>query len=359
MSVNPAEEESESVNEIGRISRGLGMAGMQMREASERKRDRADRQTQAGEAEQQRQAQHRHRDGAESAKALHKDAYSSQFWKSTSNAHLARSITDAQDLASQGHGPANSAYMAFADRTRDLHGLNIENVAPAGADRTERFTALQAALDDHNAAGRLRDESRTSDHAAESIREEQQALSEDEATHDPPLREAAVNEAAEAGMDTDEYLEQLSTDDREALVNDPENTEARDARIEGAGFETSHEDVGVDADRTHSESHPEEKHFDTAAETARDHADRARQSEVRNTAKADSLPASQHGRDISRHLDNAAKRDPQAAAARRDAMKNLPGDGKDYLKRSVDSKAHVRKSGPKQPLRGPDHVQQR
>src|SRR5690625_5199783 len=153
MSVNPAEEESESVNEIGRIARGLGMAGMQLREAQERKRDRAHRQTQAGEAEQQRQAQDRHRDGAESAKALHKDAYSSQFWKSTSNAHLARSITEAQDLAAQGHGPANSAYMTFADRARDLHGLNIENVAPAGADCTERFNALQAALDDHNAAG--------------------------------------------------------------------------------------------------------------------------------------------------------------------------------------------------------------
>lgn len=358
MSVNPAEEESESINEMGRIARGLGMAGMQMREASERKRDRADRQAQAGEADQQRQAQDRHRDGGEHAKALHKDAYSAQFWKSTSNAHLARSITDAQDLAAQGHGPANSAYMAFADRVRDQHGLNIESIAP-GADRTERFNALQAALDDHNAAGRLRDEAQVNDHAAESIREEQQAQSEDEATHDPALREAAVNEAAETGMDTDEYLDQLSPDDREALVNDPENTEARDARIESASAETNHEDAGADADRTHSESHPEEKHYDTAAETARDDAAQARQSEVQNTTKADALPESQHSRDMGRHLDSAAKRDPQAAAARRDAMKNIPGDGKDYMKRSVDSKAHVRKAGQSQPSRGPEHVQQR
>ena len=358
MSVNPAEEESESVNEMGRIARGLGMAGMQMREASERKRDRADRQTQSGEADQQRQAQDRQRDGAEHAKALHKDAYSSQFWKETSNAHLARSISDAQDLAAQGHGPANSAYMAFADRVRDQHGLNIESIAPA-ADRTDRFNALQAALDDHNAAGRLREEAQVSDHAAESIREEQQAQAEDEAPHDPALREAAMNEAAEAGMDTDAYLDQLATDDREALVNDPENTEARDARIESASAETSHEDAGADGDRTHSESHPEEKHYDTAAETARDDADQAWRSEVRNTAKADSLSESQHGREINRHLDNAAKRDPQAAAARRDAMKNIPGDGKDYMQRSVDSTARVRKTGPNPPARGPEHVQQR
>ena len=39
MSINPAEEESETVNEMGRIIRGIGMAGMQAREADERKRD--------------------------------------------------------------------------------------------------------------------------------------------------------------------------------------------------------------------------------------------------------------------------------------------------------------------------------
>ena len=358
MSVNPAEEESESVNEMGRIARGLGMAGMQMREASERKRDRADRQTQSAEADQQRQAQDLHRDGAEHAKALHKDAYSSQFWKSTSNAHLARSITDAQDLAAQGHGSANSAYMAFADRVRDQHGFNIESIAP-GADRAERFTALQAALDDHNAAGRLREEAQVNDHVAESIREKQQAQSEDEVTHDPALRDAAMNEAAEAGMDTDEYLDQLSTDDREALVNDPENTEARDARIESAISETSHEDAGADGDHAHSASHPEEKHYDTAAEIARDDAAQARQSEVQNTAKAAALPESQHSRDMSRHLDSAAKRDPQAASARRDAMKNIPGDGNDYMKRSVGSKAHVRKSSSNQLSHGTERVLQR
>ena len=31
MSINPADEESESVNELGRIARGVGMAGMQLR----------------------------------------------------------------------------------------------------------------------------------------------------------------------------------------------------------------------------------------------------------------------------------------------------------------------------------------
>src|SRR5699024_870654 len=174
MSINPAEEESESVNEIGRIARGIGMAGMQMKEATERKRDRIQRQTQAGEAEQQRQAEAAHRNGAEHAKTLHQEANSAQFWKTTSNAHLARSITDAQDLAAQGHGTANNAYLAYADRVRDLHGLNIENVAVGGT-RDERFNALQAALDDHNSAGRLRDEAQLNDHAAESIREEQQA----------------------------------------------------------------------------------------------------------------------------------------------------------------------------------------
>lgn len=112
MSINPAEEESETVNEMGRIIRGIGMAGMQAREAAERKRDRATREAQAGEADRQRHAADVHRDGAEHAKTLHQEAYSSQFWKTTSNAHLARSITDAQDLAAQGHPAANNAYMA-------------------------------------------------------------------------------------------------------------------------------------------------------------------------------------------------------------------------------------------------------
>ncbi|MGW9825578.1 hypothetical protein ACUXNS_000562 [Brevibacterium pityocampae] len=362
MSVNPAEEETESFNEMGRIARGLGMAGMQIKEAGERKREarertreRAERQEQGAEAEQQRQAQDRHRDEAEAAKALHKDAYSAQFWKSTSNAHLARSIVDAQDLAAKGHGPANSAYMAFADRVRDLHGLNIENLTSQGADGTARFNALQAALDDHNAAGRLRAEERTNDTAAQSVREEQQAQAEDEAAHDPALREAAMSEAAEAGIDTDDYLDRLSAEDRDALLADPENPEARDARIETA----TREDAGADADRTHSESHPEEKHYDTAADTAGDDADLARKRETGHLAAAASLPDSQHNRDMSRHLDEVAKRDPQAAATRREALKNISGDAKDYLRRSVDSKAHVRKAGQSQPTREREHVQQR
>lgn len=354
MSINPAEEESESVNEIGRIARGIGMAGMQMKEATERKRDRIQRQTQAGEAEQQRQAEAAHRNGAEHAKTLHQEANSAQFWKTTSNAHLARSITDAQDLAAQGHGTANNAYMAYADRVRDLHGLNIENVAVGGT-RDERFNALQAALDDHNSAGRLRDEAQLNDHAAESIREEQQAQAEDAPAYDEQLRSAAVEEAAEAGLDTDDYLDQLSAEDREAILNEPDNAEARDARIEGA----THEDAGADADRTHSESHPEERHYDTAAETARDDADQAQASEKANTAQAAALPNSQHGRDMNRHLDDAAKRDPQSAAARRSAAANLPADGKDYVKNSIESKAHVRKAAGQQQRSGREHVQQR
>lgn len=370
MSVNPAEEESESINEVGRIARGLGMAGMQMREAQERKRDRADRQTQTGEAEQHRQAQDRHRDGAESAKALHKDAYSSQFWKSTSNAHLARSITDAQDLAAQGHGPANSAYMAFADRTRDLHGFNIESVAPAGADGTERFNALQAALDDHNAAGRLRAEVSLSGHAAESVREEQQAQAEDTATHDPALRQAAMREAADAGFDTDEYLDQLSAEQRDGILNDPDNLEARDARMSSVAGRDSDEvaaadqssetpeAVGSDADATHAASNPQEKHYDTAADTARDDAARA-QSHAATSEAAASLPQSQHGHEMRRHLDNAAKRDPQAAAARQQSSKNLPNSGKDYVHRSISSNSSVRKASQQQASRPREQVQQR
>ena len=354
MSMNPAEEESETVNEIGRIARGLGMAGMQAREAAERKRDRATRAAQSGEAEQQRQAQDAHRVGAEHAKTLHQEAYSSQFWKSTSNAHLARSITDAQDLAAQGHGTANNAYMAYADRVRDLHGLNIENVAVGGT-RDERFNALQAALDDHNAAGRLREEAQLNDHAAESIREEQQAQAEDAPAYDEQLRSAAVEEAAEAGLDTDDYLDQLSAEDREAILNEPENAEARDARIEGA----THDDAGADADRTHSESHPEERHYDTAGENAREASDQARASEAANTAKAAGLASSQHGRDMSRHLADAANRDPQSADARRRAAANLPADGKDYVKNSLDSKAHVRKAAGQHQRSGREQVQHR
>lgn len=354
MSINPADEEAETVNEMGRIARGLGMAGMQVREASERKRDRAAREEQARETERQRDAQDVRRAGAEHAKALHREAYSAQFWKSTSNAHLARSIVDAQQLAAQGHGTANNAYMAFADRVRDLHGLNIESVAGGGTP-AERFNALQAALDDYNAAGRLREDAQLNDHAAESIREEQEAQAEDQPVYGEALRAAAVEEAAEAGLDTDDYLDQLSADDRDAILSDPDNTEARDRRIESA---STHDPAP--ADRTHSESHPEERHFDTAADTARDDADQARASEVAHSTQAASLPDSQHGRDMRRHLDDAARRDPQSAAARRSAATNLPSDGKDYVKNSLDSKAHVRKStGQRTPSRAPEKVQER
>ena len=82
-------------------------------------------------------------------------------------------------------------------------------------------------------------------------------------------------------------------------------------------------------------------------------------SETANTAKAAALPDSQHGRDMNRHLDDAAKRDPQSAAARRSAAANLPGDGKDYVKNSVESKARVRKAAGQQQRSGREHVQQR
>ena len=62
---------------------------------------------------------------------------------------------------------------------------------------------------------------------------------------------------------------------------------------------------------------------------------------------------------MNRHLADAANRDPQSADARRRAASNLPADGKDYVKNSLDSKARVRKAAGQQQRSGREQVQQR
>ena len=220
MSVNPAEEESESINEMGRIARGLGMAGMQMREASERKRDRADRQAQAGEADQQRQAQDRHRDGA-----VTREGTAQGRLLSHSSGSRPRTRTWRAPSPTRKTSPRRDMDQRTAPTWRSRTACVTSTDSTSKASRQQAQTAPNGSTHSrqHSMTTTPQDASVTrhsiNDHAEESIREEHQAQSEDEATHDPALREAAVNEAAETGMDTDEYLDQLSPDDREALVN--------------------------------------------------------------------------------------------------------------------------------------------
>lgn len=345
----PAEEESESVSEIGRITRTLGTAAMQVRESLERQRYRREK------------AEHDERmDDSKTADTLHQDAYSSRFWQTTSNHHLASSVLDSQELGAKGHGSANSAYMAFADQIRDRYGLNIEAAQFQEGAREERMNKLLTALDDHNEAGRLREESQEQSAAAEQFREGEQARSEDYAAHRPELREAALGEAEEAGLDTDEYLDRLTDDQRESLLNDPENAEARDDRLAAVtdppeGEETK-EAAGTDADRTHEESHPQEKGHDQAATDADRDADQAELSAEAQQRQADQLPGSAHDKAMDRQM----KDDPQlrgVAEQRRPAIKNdKPGE---FLNNSVNAKTGARKARQGQQAPGRVHEMSR
>ena len=158
MSINMNEEESEVVEGIGRIIRAASMSAMQLREAAERRQQKAEKMT---EAERAQHAQEQHAQTATDrrvADSVYKSVQSPMFWNHADNARIAERMTVAQQLAGE-HGKADSAFMLASDVLRDKYGIDAVSIMHGQGSPMDRQNELLSALDHHNAAGRLRDES--------------------------------------------------------------------------------------------------------------------------------------------------------------------------------------------------------
>lgn len=351
MSVNMNEDESEVAEGFSRVLRTVMMASMQVREARERKQQKAEREAEKATAEQKEAAKELTRVNDKVADSLQRQVQSPMFWNSADNKHLADTIAVAQELAGK-HPQADAAYMMAADVVRDKYNVNIDTFMKGPGDSAERHDALLAALDDHNAAGRLRDEAQEADLARDqSAQDVENSVPVPGQKYSDHLLEAAAGEAQEAELPVESYLDSLTDEQRETLSAEAdqgiEDSVDRDGRIDHVKEQAQASEVP-------------EKTFDTQGEVAKDDAALASKSEVENlTRAAEALPASDHQQVMDKHLANVAKNDPQAAQARGQALKNVPGSGKDYVKASMDSKAAPRKAAAqKQPV-AREHVQQR
>lgn len=158
MSINMNEEESEVVEGISRIIRAASMSAMQLREAAERRQQKAEKMT---EAERAQHAQEQHAQTATDrrvADSVYKSVQSPMFWNHADNARIAERMTVAQQLAGE-HGKADSAFMLASDVLRDKYGIDAVSIMHGQGSPMDRQNELLSALDHHNAAGRLRDES--------------------------------------------------------------------------------------------------------------------------------------------------------------------------------------------------------
>src|SRR5699024_4075569 len=122
-----------------------------------------------------------------------------------------------QELAGK-HPQADAAYMGAADVLRDKYGIKLDSIMNGPGNGTERHDALLAALDDHNAAGRLREESEEADLAAEKSKQDvENTTPVDEQKYSEHLLTAAASEAQAADMPVQNYLDALTDEQRDTL----------------------------------------------------------------------------------------------------------------------------------------------
>lgn len=239
--------------------------------------------------------------------------------------------------------PSNSVY----ERGHELMGEYRQAYAQASFDAYQK-----AAGADHLKAQNLLEESEVSDLAATSSKQDvENSTQADETKYSEHLVSAAGAEAEEAQLPVETYLDSLTDEQRETLSSEADK-----------GIEDSPErDERIDHAKTQAEaSEVPERNYDTQAEVAKDDAALAQKSEGENlTRAAQALPESDHQQAMDKHLANVAKKDPQAANARGQALKNVPGSGKDYVKQSMDSKATPRKAAGQKQTAGREHVHQR
>lgn len=326
MSQTPVEEESEILQDFSRIVRSATMAGMQIRESRERQQQNKAQQSQAAERlsrERREQVSH----------TLHRDVHSEMFWQHAGNRRIADNLTVAQYLATEGDAKANSSYMLMADKIRDVYGLSVEAVGN-DLDGQDRYDALLAALDDANAAGRQRDEAYRRDMSAAEERNREGAEREEA----EELVEAARHESAEIDATPEEYLDALSPEQRESMLddfrNDIDNSDLRQERLDSVALSLAEKsEAEADSDNARAD------HDEREAKEESEDADRKRVEETTHMSEA--RPRStdeQLDTDMDRHLDTVAKTDPQAAESRRTQMKAHPEGGKNFKQSTMDSK---------------------
>lgn len=299
-----ANEESEITEGMGRMLRTAMAGGMQLSEAAARKRQ--SQQSQQQQAEQQTKAEE-----AKVATALRQDAYSREFWRSAGSEAIADRVTVAGQYSGQ-QPEARSAYMHMSDVLRNDYGINIEQLNrdhPTSV--TDRHHALRDALDDYFA-------SRTLDAEADQL-DQQAAQAEqhrDSQSHGAdPDREAGEESSAEAGQDSRAQSgEQLSG-------------QAEEARDQSAARQASESANLQQADRHGAESHRDATH--TRAEES--------------TGGRQPRP---YERVSEASLAQAAKQNPQAAAARRASAMNFPAPARDMIQQNRTPQARKNVAAP-------------
>lgn len=351
MSVNMNEDESEVAEGFTRVLRTAMMGSMQVREGMERRKQQVEREAEKAAGERQAKERELFQRNDKVASAVQRDVQSPMFWNHADNKRVADLVTVSQELAGK-HPQADAAYMMASDVLRDKYGIKLDSIMNGPGNGTERHDALLAALDDHNAAGRLREESEEADlAAAKSKQDVENSTPAEEEKYSEHLRTAAASEAQAADMPVEHYLDALTDEQRETLSSEADK-----------GIEDSPErDERIDHAKTQAEaSEVPQRNYDTQAEVTKDDASLAQKSEGENlTRAAQALPESDHQQAMDKHLANVAKKDPQAANARGQALKNVPGSGKDYVKQSMDSKATPSKAAGKKQNAAREHVHQR
>lgn len=351
MSINMNEDESEVAEGFTRVLRTAMMGGMQVREGMERRKQQAEREAEKSAGERQAAERELFQRNEKVAGAVQRDVQSPMFWNHADNKRIANVVSVSQELAGK-HPQADAAYMMAADVLRDKHGIKLEAIMNGAGNGTERHDALLAALDDHNAAGRLREESEEADlAAAKSKQDVENTAPAEEQKYSDHLLSAGAAEAKDADLPVETYLDSLTDEQRETLSGEAdkgiEDSPERDERIEHAKAQGEASEVP-------------ERSYDTEAEVAKDDAALAQKSEGENlTRAAQRLPESDHQQAMDKHLAGVAKKDPQAAHARGQALKNVSGSGKDYVKQSMDSKATPRKAAGQKQNAAREHVHQR
>lgn len=351
MSINMNEDESEVAEGFTRVLRTAMMGGMQVREGMERRKQQSEREAEKSAGERQAAERELFQRNEKVAGAVQRDVQSPMFWNHADNKRVANVVSVSQELAGK-HPQADAAYMMAADVLRDKHGIKLEAIMNGVGNGTERHDALLAALDDHNAAGRLREESEEADlAAAKSKRDVENTAPAEEQKYSDHLLSAGAAEAKDADLPVETYLDSLTDEQRETLSGEAdkgiEDSPERDERIEHAKAQGEASEVP-------------ERSYDTEAEVAKDDVALAQKSEGENlTRAAQSLPESDHQQAMDKHLAGVAKKDPQAAHARGQALKNVAGSGKDYVKQSMDSKATPRKAAGQKQSAAREHVHQR
>ncbi|MGO0605261.1 hypothetical protein [Brevibacterium linens] len=327
------------------------MGSMQVREGMERRKQQVEREAEKAAGERQAKERELFQRNDKVASAVQREVQSPMFWNHADNRRVANLVSVSQELAGK-HPQADAAYMGAADVLRDKYGIKLDSIMNGPGNGTERHDALLAALDDHNAAGRLREESEEADlAAAKSKQDVENSTPAEEEKYSEHLRTAAAAEAQAADMPVEHYLDALTDEQRETLSSEADK-----------GIEDSPErDQRIDHAKTQAEvSEVPERTYDTEAEVAKDDAAMAQKSEGENlTRAAQALPESDHQQAMDKHLAGVAKKDPQAAQARGQALKNVSGSGKDYVKQSMDSMATPRKAAGQKQNAAREHVHQR